>query len=237
MRPTAFLPLVFAPLALAQSQSAPQCQPTDVDCFVDKAQYTVLGSVLGNNIGQSNSVTGVTGTEANYNATIRIQCVYASTDPVANNGQNILGKDVLVTGFGTSRRACPNGGGATANATQSNIFFLFVANTPPKGETPILSVFDICTGGLTYNDPNLSAVGQVLAQNPQRAFYGSARGPSDCKINGLPQDAAPTPSSAATVPTSTSAANNLPGAASNVKASWVGSIIAGAAAIAGAVLA
>ncbi|KAJ3036728.1 hypothetical protein HDV00_002441 [Rhizophlyctis rosea] len=239
MRPPALLTLALAPMAIAQMATAPQCQPTDTTCFITKAQYTVLGTVLGNNIGVSDPTTGVTGTAENYNATVNVQCVYASTNPTMNSGANILGQTVTVTGFGTSRKACPNGGGASAAANQSNIFFLFVANTPPKGQIPILSVFDICTGGLSYDNTHLQSVGNVLASNSQLAFYGASRGPASCTVPGLPQDAAPTSTTASSNGTPTTVGGaNLPGSgASDVKVGWVGGVVAGLAAVVGALLA
>ncbi|KAJ3033396.1 hypothetical protein HK097_004859 [Rhizophlyctis rosea] len=166
---------------------------------ITQAQYTVLGTVISTNVNQGNSTTGVLASPQNYNATIQIQCVYASYNPSTNDGSNILSTSVTVTGFGSPRAACPNGGGATATQNQSTIFFLFVANSPPKGQTPVLSVFDICTGGVGYDPTNLARVGDVLALKPELAFYGAARGPQMCEVTGLPKDGPPQGSSA--VPT------------------------------------
>ncbi|KAJ3033981.1 hypothetical protein HDV00_005600 [Rhizophlyctis rosea] len=212
----------------------PQCQPSDIDCFISKAQYTILGTTLSTNQNQGNSTTGVIASAQNYNATVQIQCVYASANPTANDGSSILNQQVTVTGFGSPRSACTNGGGATTVANTSTIFFLFVSNSPPKGQIPVLSVFDICTGGVPYNNDNIARVGQVLAKNPQQAFYGASRGPSSCTIPGLSTDSAPPNTATATNGPGSTA--NLPGAGHSLameRSSLVG-ILAGLLAIAGA---
>ncbi|KAJ3281995.1 hypothetical protein HK104_011161 [Borealophlyctis nickersoniae] len=105
--------LAFTTLTAAQF---PDCLPTDVVCRVQKSQYTVLGTVV--------SVTSNT-TASDYNATVLIQCVYASVDPTVNTGANIIGQQVLITGFGPARAGCPSNTGATVKVGTSYIFFLF----------------------------------------------------------------------------------------------------------------
>ena len=93
----------------------------------------------------------------------------------------------------------------------------------------MLSVFDICTGGVGYDPTNLARVGDVLAQKPELAFYGSQRGPATCEITGLPKDGPPAPSA---LPTGgASSVNELPSAGESLVVGSKGPMIGLAAVV------
>ncbi|KAJ3053939.1 hypothetical protein HK097_003012 [Rhizophlyctis rosea] len=214
---TTLASLASLTLTNAQALTPPSCKQDDLPCYVASAQYTVLGTVVSTNSNAS------PGTPSNYNATISIQCVYASYNTTLNTGANILGKNVLVTRFGQPRSQCPNGGGATATPSQTAIFFVHVANTPAHDTTPILSVFDICTGGVPNTDTSRQQIGTVLAKNPDYGFYGASRGGANCTLPGLPTEAKPTPSPSPSVTSATptaTATGTSQSAAKNNKAGW-----------------
>ncbi|KAJ3046314.1 hypothetical protein HDV00_000128 [Rhizophlyctis rosea] len=201
--------LTLLPFALGQ----PACKADDIPCYVTSAQYTILGNVVSSNANLP------PGSSANYNATIAVKCVYASYNTTLNTGANILNESVVITRFGQSTSKCPTGGGATATPGQTAIFFVHVANTPALGTTPILSVFDVCTGGLNNTDSARQQIATVLAKSPDYGFYGAQRG-ANCTLPGLPTDFKPLPSpspspSPTSSPTATATAQSQSGTVGN----------------------
>ncbi|KNC99133.1 uncharacterized protein SPPG_05392 [Spizellomyces punctatus DAOM BR117] len=161
--------------------TVPNCLPNDLPCFMTQAQYTILGTVVGNN---ANTPPG---SAQNYNATIAVQCIYASFGN--NRGQGgFVGQQITVTGFGNPNQKCPNNMGADAIPNNSSIFFIYVASSVPQGGLPIFTVFNPCGGGIPYSPQNLQTLANSLAKFPQNA------------IAGAPNCALPAPEATATAP-------------------------------------
>ncbi|KND00641.1 uncharacterized protein SPPG_03767 [Spizellomyces punctatus DAOM BR117] len=189
---TALFSLLSATTALAQLQ-VPNCLPTDVECFMTKAQYTVLGTITSNN---ANS-TDPGASPANYNATMLIQCVYASFGNNKGTGANMANNQLTVTGFGFPNPNCPPNTGAQAIVNSSSIYFIYVATSVPQGGMPIYTVFNPCGGGIPFSDENLNKLGAIVAKNPQNAIPPANQGnPAKCTL--------PTPTPVSTIaPTAT----------------------------------
>jgi hypothetical protein len=92
------LVLISSLLSLIDAQAiTDKCGlPADPKCLVRSAQYTVVGNIRGTNLNQSGSLA----TPNNYNATMNIRCILASFSSPISAGDELVGKDVLVTNWG-----------------------------------------------------------------------------------------------------------------------------------------
>lgn len=158
----ALLFLAQALIVLAQG-STPSCAPTDtLECFMTESQFTVLGTVLSTNL----NTPGTTATQSNYNATVRVDCVFASfSDPISSIVRG--GQTYNVMRWGKPQVACGSGNlGATATVNETKIFFFYIASRIVDNENPVLGVFDLCTGGYLPTNQSLQDVSNVLNDNP-----------------------------------------------------------------------
>lgn len=170
MRPSTALTALVALIAstspaISQSPSAPSCQPNDVPCLITSAQYTILGTVI------SNNAQTPPASAQDYNATIQIQCVYASAGTNRGPGTGMTGSQVLVTGFGTPNAKCPNGLGADAAVNTSSIYWISIASaTSGPSQLPTYSVFNPCGGGIPFSQNAVQTLASVLGKNQQIAL-------------------------------------------------------------------
>ncbi|KAI8908903.1 hypothetical protein EDD86DRAFT_232412 [Gorgonomyces haynaldii] len=201
--------LLLIPAVLAQGPSnACQTLPPTVDCLVGNAQYTVLGRVTGTNLGDPQFPQA---TASNFNATVAIDCVFASFDSPPSSGIGLAGNSVTVTGWGSPKPGCPAGYGAPANINQTALYFFYVAR---PGTSPIANLYGvnyICVGGIPATQDNLTKLAQLLAQSPANAIAPAYKGSSPtCNLPALPTSTgAASPSVTATVPNSASTAGTL----------------------------
>ncbi|KAH6562410.1 hypothetical protein BASA50_006511 [Batrachochytrium salamandrivorans] len=161
-------------------QPAPNCGlPADPKCLVMNAQYTVVGTVMSNTLGQPGS------TPTNYNATIAIRCVWASFTSPMSPGLGLAGQQVTVANWGFPKTGCPANTGSDAAIGANRIFFLYVAAPAPQGQGPdkaVYAVQDMCVGGVEYNSPNVNTVANVLNQYPNNAVATSNIGGANCTL-------------------------------------------------------
>lgn len=168
--------------------------PADLGCVVKNSQYTIQGTVVSND--RARWPTG-----SSYNATIKVNCVYASNNPQQSPGSGLIGQDILVENFGAAS-SCPRSiSEATVNATR--IFHVFVRAIGPP---PVYSVVDICSGGRPSTQDNLMALSKYLTDNAQYAITTGNRGPAGtCTLPAPPAPPAPSPAaSSAAKPTDSS---------------------------------
>ncbi|KAI9091760.1 hypothetical protein DFS34DRAFT_634802 [Phlyctochytrium arcticum] len=153
-------------VAQPAAPSVPNCKPGDLPCLMTQAQYTILGTVTNNN---ANS--GQPGASAqNYNATVKVFCVYASFGNNKGTGAAFNGQEITVTGFGNPNARCPNNAGADAAVNTQNIFFVYVASMVAQGTIPVFTIFNPCGGGIPYNQDNLQTLSNALAPFPQNSL-------------------------------------------------------------------
>ncbi|KAI8816266.1 uncharacterized protein EV422DRAFT_501409, partial [Fimicolochytrium jonesii] len=200
----------------------PSCQPDDTKCFITTAQYTVLGSVVSNNANSSDPGAS----PAKYNATIQINCVYASFGSNKGTGANFLNQQVTVTGFGTPNAICPRNLGVTANPNDKAIFFISVANGVPQGGIPIFSVFNPCATSVPFTADNMQLLADTLSAYPQNVIPGSTQ----C---ALPPSRVATPTAATGAGGAAAPTNTNPLAAGNTAPSNSGAVSATLSAAAG----
>eukprot|EP00842_Homolaphlyctis_polyrhiza_P001427 jgi/Hompol1/2285/HPOL_002140-RA len=226
------LPLVAADIGF---QQAPNCGlPADPVCLIKNAQYTGVGTIISNNL----SAPGVT--PDNYNATVRIRCLWASFSTPASPGAGLVGSstgpDLLVANWGFPKPGCPANTGSQALVNTSKILFFYVAAPAPSGSSPdkaIFAVQDPCVGGLDYTPQNLQLIANVLAQNPQNAIPSQNSGPaSQCALPSVPSSTiANTP---ATATGTVTGSVTVPGAATSVTSTGYSLIVAAIGAAIGA---
>ncbi|RKO86264.1 hypothetical protein BDK51DRAFT_29759 [Blyttiomyces helicus] len=188
--------LLAASSSFAQVLSSSGCQPNDYTCYINKAQYTVLGTVVATNNGSTFPGTTTPGTPSNFTAEINIQCVWASAS--GSSGANIIGQTVPVTGFGMPQSACTNvNSGANATVNASSVFFLYVQTG--SSNPPVMSLFDHCYGGGTSYTPDiLQRIAAQIAKTPTLAIPAANSGPSQCALPAPPVTTTVAPASAAT---------------------------------------
>ena len=123
------------------------------ECLVQNAEYTVIGTVVKSELGNSNS--------QNYSATMKIHCVLASFSQNIHGGAGIIGKEFIVNNWGLPHKGCPPGSGSEAVLNKPMIYFLSGATNP-------LTAFDVqdpCVGGIELVD--LVYVSNALKNNPE----------------------------------------------------------------------
>lgn len=191
--------LLFSASVLAQGGTTCGTFPPDVQCLVKSSQYTVLATVVSNTLGQPGS------SPTNYNATLSIQCNWATFSEYRSEGVGVQGSQLLVTGFNVGSSRCPKGAISEAVVNTTKIFFIHVATrNPVPGQAIVYSIVDVCVGGITYNPDNLAQIATVLAENPSGAIDAKYRGSADtCKL--------PTPTATATPSTDNGTGPPLPG--------------------------
>ncbi|TPX62335.1 hypothetical protein PhCBS80983_g00449 [Powellomyces hirtus] len=185
------------PLSLAQATTAAGCAVSDIVCLSSTAQYTVLANVVSNN---ANS-TDPGASPAAYNATVSVSCVYGSFGSGMGTGDGLVGQQVLVTGFGNPRNACPGRIGAEAPTNFTGIFFIYVANRVGQGQQPVYTVFNPCGGPIVNSPANLLNLQSVLDKNPTNRLL---------KGNCIFPTPAPAPAVSGAGPTATAAPTNTP---------------------------
>jgi hypothetical protein len=185
-------------LAQVPVPSIPNCGlPADTSCLITSAQYTVVATV------ESTNQRTPPGNSLNYNATLRVQCVYSSFSEPVSSGQNLAGKALLVANWGFPKDGCPPNTGSTATVGSTQIFFLYVAVPPAQGapaESAVYSVQSICVGGVDYNSQNMQTLAKTIKRYPQNAIAEANRGGSQCTLPAVPDEPTPTSSPSAVVP-------------------------------------
>ena len=173
------LSLLLATSVISQDSSCGF--PPDLPCLVQLSQYTIVGTVISNNLNDP----GTLATPQNYNATIAIQCNYASFSKPYSDGKGVAGSTVLVTGFGVGNPRCQKGSSSQAIVNQTAIFFINVRTYRPKAGEPIVyQVTDVCVGELERDAGNLQGISNLLALYPENAIgsnYMAAPG-VDCAL-------------------------------------------------------
>ena len=190
-------------LLAASAQAQVSCGfPPKIDCLVKNAQYTLAATVL-------STTQNSTGNPANYNATLAVQCLWATGQPGTATGMGIQGSSILVTSFGSNKvrhaiftyyihsemfflniyltrhqSNCPRGSNAEAVVGNTRIYFIHVrSNLPRTGENIIYSIVDVCVGGQEYNEANLKAISNVLEAYPSNRIDDRYRGPAqNCNL-------------------------------------------------------
>ena len=182
--------LLWSASVIAQGPGCPGA-PAELGCVVKNSQYTIQGTVVSND--QASWPPG-----SSYNATIKVNCVYASNDPKLSTGAGLIGQDIFVENFGAAS-SCPRSiSEATVNATR--IFHVFVRAIAP---TRVYSVVDICSGGRPNTQENLQALSKYLTENAQYAISSGNRGPvGTCSL--------PTPPAPSVAPSPVASSNAKP---------------------------
>jgi hypothetical protein len=174
--------LVAALLGLAPSTLAQVAcgYPPKMDCLVRNAQYTILGDVISN-------TRDTTGTSLNYNATINIECLWATGQPGTTTGAGLQGSTITVTSFGDRIPNCPIGSTADASIGSKKIFFIHVrSNLPRPGDAVVYSIVDVCVGGQDYTLDNLKVISDTINAYPSNRIQDSLRGPVDrCSLTSV----------------------------------------------------
>jgi hypothetical protein len=178
------IPLIFAASALAQIElpPVPNCGlPADPACMVQNAQYTVVGTIRNTFLNEPNASPN------RFNATMNIRCVWGSFSSPISPGDGLVGKDVLVTNFGSNTGRCPPGTGALAAVNDTKIYYIYVARRAPLGgsnDQAIFGVQNICVGGIDLSFKNV--VEQVLASSPENRISAANRGSDPFCALGTP---------------------------------------------------
>ncbi len=173
--------LIGSASVTAQGPGCPGA-PAELGCVVKNSQYTIQGTVVSND--RARWAAG-----SSYNATIKVNCVYASSDPKLSTGAGLVGQDILVENFGAAS-SCPRSI-SEANPNDTRIFHVFVRAIAP---TRVYSVVDICSGGRPNTEDNLKALSKYLADNAQYAISAGNRGPAaTCTLPAPPTPPAPSP--------------------------------------------
>ncbi|KAJ1555087.1 hypothetical protein HK096_009277, partial [Nowakowskiella sp. JEL0078] len=195
--------LVFS-VVFAQNADYAKCQPPfDINCFIQNAQFTVLGTVLSTN--QNTSST------TNYNATVSIGCVYYVSSAALKVRQHtgLIAQTILVTGWGRPNSLCQTTGlGADAKPGDTKIMFLYVTSGTPTGVVPVYSVFDVCQGGFANTTQYLSQISLAEQTKPDNTVNLG----SSCALPPAATTTTSASSTAASLPTN----NVLPSAAAKM---------------------
>ncbi|KAI9091245.1 hypothetical protein DFS34DRAFT_584595 [Phlyctochytrium arcticum] len=218
-------------MAQITTPALPDCLPNQIDCLMTKSQYTILGTVVSNNMNDTTTAVRPLPSSTNYNATIMVNCVYSSFSNNKGTGAGLAGQAITVTGFGNPRPSCPQSLGAVAEPGQSSIFFVYVSSMVAAGNIPLFTVFNPCGGGIPFSDTNLQTLSNILQKNPANAITGVNRGSANCT---LPNPVIPPTTTAPPTSTPTGGAGNNPLVLDNAAA---GSILTSYASIMAAVAA
>lgn len=159
--------------------------PATVNCLVGNAQYSVLGTVTAS---QQSPTTA-----SNYNATMRIDCMYASySSPVSN--VNLVGQSLLVANWGNPKQGCPAGRYAEAELNVQKVYFIYVARAGATPATAVYGINYICVGGIANSTANLQDMSNVLAASPQNSIASLNAGSAQCALPAPAASATPGPS-------------------------------------------
>jgi hypothetical protein len=148
-----------------------QCPlPAKPECVIQNSQYTILGTVTDNNIGKTPYAS-----TRNYNASIAVQCVWASfTNPPAS-GFGLVDTIIPVMGYGRPYAGCPNADGSDAEVNSTQIFFIYLHTGALSGPS-LYAVSNPCAGSLPYSPENVQLVANLVGADPSGKIAAQYRG-------------------------------------------------------------
>jgi hypothetical protein len=156
------LPLLGAVFSQIELPVTSTCGlPPNVECLVQNAQYTVVGTIRETFLNQPNA------SPSRFNVTMNIRCMWGSFSSPISPGDGLVGRDLLVTNFGTHAGRCPTGSGALAAVNDTKIYYIYVARRAPLGgsnDQAIFGIQNICVGGSDLSNKNV--IERVLAASP-----------------------------------------------------------------------
>jgi hypothetical protein len=191
-----------ATLALGLLPSAARAQSGDLGCFKDgdwdftclvqRAQYTVYGEVVSNDL-----TTNATASPTDYNARIRVRCAWASYSTPPSTDVSLAGSTLSVQHFGNPHPLCNHSAlGIDAKKGESQLFFLYVAQSPSANDTRTLyESTNPCTGSIPASGANLQVLANLLDASPTHRIGNPG---SDAMCPHPPPDNAPVPNPAGT---------------------------------------
>jgi hypothetical protein len=144
--------------------------PPVIDCLVTHAQYTVLGTVLSTNLGDPTSRA----TPTQYNATMRIDCLWSSFSQPISSGAGLIGTSIVVTNWGSPKAGCPVGFDSKAELNVTKIYYIYVAKAGKSPAETIYGLNYVCVGGLSDSSEARLGIANVLQDYPSNDIRTSS---------------------------------------------------------------